>query len=234
MAKALSGKTSTPPARPTDRFVVADGTLEALKWLALGLMAFDHANKYLLNEASAVLFDLARMVLPLFGFVLMYNLARPGALEAGVHLKVMRRLLVFGALATPPFAALGGWWPLNILFMLLLATGMVWMVELGGAARITLAVLAFVVAGALVEFWWFGVLSCLGAWAFCRRPTATRLALWATAIASLWIVNRNFTALACLPLVWGASHVDIPMPRRRWAFYAFYPAHLFIIWLVRS
>jgi hypothetical protein len=232
MAKALRAKTSTAPARPPDRFVVADGTLEALKWLALGLMALDHANKYLFNEASAVLFDLGRMAMPLFGFVLMYNLARPGALAAGTHLKVMRRLILFGALATPAFAALVGWWPLNILFMLLLATGMVWLVELGGAARISLAVLAFVVAGALVEFWWFGVLSCLGAWAFCRQPTAARLALWAAAIASLWIVNRNFAALACLPLVWAASQVGMPLRPHRWAFYGFYPAHLAVIWLV--
>jgi hypothetical protein len=232
MVKALSAKTLTAAPRRAERFVVADGTLEALKWLALGLMALDHANKYLFNEGSAALFDLGRMVMPLFGFVLMYNLARPGALAAGMHLKVMRRLLVFGALAMPAFVALVGWWPLNILFMLLLATGIVWLIERGGAARIGLAVLAFVVAGAVVEFWWFGVLSCLGAWAFRRRPTAARLALWAAAIASLWIVNRNFAALACLPLVWGASQVDIPLRRHRWVFYGFYPAHLAVIWLV--
>ena len=59
-----------------------------------------------------------------------------------------------------------------------------------------------------------------------------RLAFWAVAIASLWIVNRNFAALACLPLVSGASPVDIPLRRHRWAFYGFYPAHLAVIWLV--
>ena len=97
--------------------------------------------------------------------------------------------------------------------------------------RNALAVLAFVLGGALVEFWWFGVLSCLGAWAYCRRPTAGRLALWALALASLWIVNRNFAALAALPLIWGASRVDLPLGRLRWVFYAAYPAHLAAIWL---
>jgi len=211
--------------------VIADGTLEALKWLGVVLMALDHLNKYMLGESNAVLFDLGRMVMPLFGFVLMYNLARPGALSAGVHRRVMRRLLTFGALSTPMFVALVSWWPLNILFMLLLATGIVWLIERGGPARITLASLAFVVAGALVEFWWFGVLSCLGAWAHCRRPTPLRLGLWILALASLWIVNRNFAAMAVLPLLWSATRVDIPLERSRWIFYAFYPLHLAVIWL---
>ena len=211
--------------------VITDGTLEALKWLGMVLMALDHVNKYLLGESNAVLFDLGRMVMPLFGFVLMYNLARPGALAAGVHARVTKRLLAFGALSTPVFVALVGWWPLNILFMLLLATGVVWLLEPGGQRRIALAILVLVVAGALVEFWWFGVLSCLGAWAYCRRPTPLRLALWILALASLWIVNRNFAALTVLPLLWGATRVDVPLERSRWIFYAFYPLHLTVIWL---
>lgn len=230
MAKALSAKPSEVSIRGTGRFVVADGSLEALKWLGLVLMVLDHVNKYLLGEAHPALFDLGRMVTPIFGFVLMHNLARPGALAAGMHGRVMRRLLAFGALATPMFVALVGWWPLNILFMLLLATGVVWLIERGGSLRLALALCAFVVAGAVVEFWWFGVLSCLGAWFYCRRPTAFRLALWTLAVASLWIVNRNFAALAALPLIWGACQVDIPLARHRWFFYAFYPAHLAVIW----
>ena len=38
------------------RVAVSDGTLEALKWLALLLMAADHTNKYLLRDASHTLF----------------------------------------------------------------------------------------------------------------------------------------------------------------------------------
>ena len=231
MAKALERIEPTALTQGAGRLVIADGSLEALKWLGMLLMALDHVNKCLLGESSAVLFDLGRMVMPLFGFVLMYNLARPGAMAAGVHLRVMRRLLVFGALSTPLFVALVGWWPLNILFMLLLSTGIVWLIEHGGRMRIALAVLAFVLGGALVEFWWFGVLASLGAWAYCRRPTSVRLALWTVAVASLWIVNRNLAALAVLPLLWGATQINIPVARQRWVFYGFYPAHLAAIWL---
>ena len=232
MARAIDRNTPVAAAhRATGRLIISDGTLEAIKWLAMVLMALDHINKFLLGESNAVLFDLGRMVMPLFGFVLMYNLARPGALAAGVHRRVMQRLLVFGALSTPVFVALVGWWPLNILFMLLLSTCIVWLIERGGKLRLALAILAFVWAGALVEFWWFGVLACLGAWASCRKPTAMRLALWALALASLWIVNGNFAALPALPLVWAAARIDVPVSRSRWVFYGFYPAHLAAIWL---
>lgn len=233
MAKALHVDGDEASSRGAARVVIPDGTLEALKWLAMVLMTLDHVNKYLLGESSAVLFDLGRIVMPLFGFVLMYNLARPGALAAGVHVRVMRRLLAFGALATPAFVVLVGWWPLNILFMLLLSTGVVWLIESGSGMRIALALLAFVLGGALVEFWWFGVLSCLAAWAYCRKPTPVRLALWALALSSLWAVNRNFAALAMLPLLWGAMQISIPLARHRWLFYAFYPAHLAAIWLAQ-
>ncbi len=232
MAKGLGQIATADVNRRAYRMVIANGTIEGLKWLGMTLMALDHVNKYLLGEASTVLFDLGRMVMPLFGFVLMYNLARPGALAAGVHWRVMKRLAVFGLLATPVSAALMGWWPLNILFMLLLSTLMVWLLECGGTWRIWLAVMAFAIGGALVEFWWFGVLACLGAWACCKKPTLLRIVCWALTLASLWIVNRNFAALAVLPLMWGATQVSLPLTRHRWIFYAFYPAHLAALWAV--
>jgi len=56
--------------------LLADGTAEALKWLALVLMVLDHVNKYLYNDALLWVFPIARLSFPLFGFVLAYNLAR--------------------------------------------------------------------------------------------------------------------------------------------------------------
>jgi hypothetical protein len=113
MANVLQPRTARVASSSARRLIIADGSLEVLKWLALSLMVLDHVNKFVFREGSAVLFDLGRMVMPLFGFVLMYNLARQGALEQGVHLRVMRRLLVFGTLATPFFLVLVGWWPLT-------------------------------------------------------------------------------------------------------------------------
>ena len=220
------------PAAPATAWSISDGSLEALKWVGLALMTGDHVNKYLLLDASPTLYALGRMVMPLFGFVLMANLARRGAFQAGMHLRVMRRLAVFALLATPAFVRLVGWWPLNILVTLGLATLIVWILERGGAVARVAALIAFLIGGALVEFWWPALLCCLGAWGFARRPDGVTLLLWALATASLAIVNGNFSALAALPLILGARHVDIPLRRCRWVFYAYYPAHLSLIAVV--
>lgn len=208
---------------------VADGTLEALKWLALVLMALDHTNKFLFKEKLPVLFEMGRLAMPTFAFVLAYNLTRPGAFAAGAHVRTMGRLLVFGLLASPMFIAMVGWWPLNILFMLLVFVAMIYLFEAGGTARWWAAIALFVVAGAFVEFWWFGLLICLGAWAYCREPTVPRLVLWVLALLAVFAINRNLWALVALPLLLCAPHVNLSLSRMRWVFYAFYPVHLLLI-----
>lgn len=221
-----SSRDVSPPTAAPSPWAIADGSLEALKWVALALMVGDHVNKYLLHESSASLYALGRMVMPIFGFVLMHNLCRPGGLASGLHVRVIKRLAIFGTLSTPAFAYLVGWWPLNILFTLLVATLIVFLWERGGTARRLLAFAVFLVGGALVEFWWPALLCCLGAWAFLQKHTTLRLSLWVLATASLAVINGNFAGLVALPLIWAATRVDIPVPRMRWVFYAFYPAHL--------
>ena len=87
---------------------ISDGSLEALKWIALVLMTGDHVNKYLFNATLPVLFEAGRVALPLFIFVLAYNLARPDVMAREVYGRTMKRLALFGVLATPVFIALGG------------------------------------------------------------------------------------------------------------------------------
>ncbi|MDP9912487.1 hypothetical protein J2W27_004613 [Variovorax boronicumulans] len=217
---------------PANGWLISSGSLEALKWIGLLLMTGDHVNKYLLHGASPTLYALGRMAMPLFGFVLMANLARPGAFTAGVHLRVMKRLAIFALLATPAFVQLVGWWPLNILATLWLAAWIVWLLERGSRTARSTAAVAFLVGGAVVEFWWPALLCCLAAWAFLRRPGGLQLLLWVLTTASLAAVNGNFAAVAVLPLIWGAGRVDIVLPRSRRVFYVFYPAHLSLIALV--
>lgn len=45
--------------------------------------------------------------------------------------------------------------------------------------------------------------------------------------------RQFFWALAALPVVAAAAHVDVRLPRLRWAFYAYYPLHLIALWLIR-
>lgn len=226
------------PAAETgsQRIRISDGTLEGLKWLGLVLMVLDHVNKYLFADAIPGAFEAGRLVMPLFGFVLAYNLARPGAVESGVFARVGRRLFIFGLIASPFFMGLGGllygWWPLNILFALLVSVVVVRLVERGGMAGPAAAGMVFVAGGAFVEFWWFAVGFVLLAWAYFKSGSKVALAGCTLILAGLYLVNWNLWALGAIPLMLAAPHVHLKVPRARHLFYAFYPAHLGAIWLV--
>ncbi len=219
------------------RLVVADGSLEALKWLGLVLMTGDHINKYLLNGTAPILFSAGRLAAPIFVFVLAFNLARSDSRVRGVYQRVIIRLAVFGALSTPAFIALGGlvagWWPANILFTLLALTSTLFFLECGGGICITTAIAIFVFGGSLVEFWWPAILFGIAVWFYAKRPSYVAFASAALACSALSYINGNSWALVALPVIVAFTRFKICLPRCAWAFYAFYPAHLCLMWLVR-
>lgn len=215
-----------------------DGGLEAVKWLALACMLLDHVNKYLLGATEPALFALGRLALPLFGCALAYNLARPGALTRGAYRRLLLRLLIVGAIASPFFIVLGGlgwgWWPLNIMFTLFVGAAVVWLLEVRSSSAIAGAIVLFLVGGLFVEFWWPALAYILAAWFYCRRATWPRLVGWIAATGSLYLINDNLWALAALPTLFLLARVPARLPRMRWVFYAFYPAHLAALWVIRA
>lgn len=235
-----------PPARRTP-ITIPNGTLEALKWLGVLLMTLDHVNKYLLHAAVPAMYAAGRLCVPLFGMVLAYNLARPGAHAAGVDLRTAKRLAAFGLLACLPAMALGGliggWWPLNILCTLLVATLVIAAAERGGVLGVTAACVIFLVGGGLVEFCWPALGFVVAAWRYFR--TRSPWALLATVLITptlalnAWALGAmplrsGLWALLALPLIACATKVDLSVKRHRWFFYAYFPAHLGLIWVARS
>jgi len=217
---------------------IPDGTVEALKWLALVLMTGDHVNKYLFNATLPVLFEAGRVALPLFVFVLAYNLARPGALPRGAYRRLLPPSAAFGVIASPFFIALGGlgwgWWPLNIMFTLFVAAAVLWLLEVRSSSAIAGAIVLFLVGGLFVEFWWPALACIVAAWLYCRRATWLRFVGWIAATGSLYLINDNLWALAALPALFLLARVSVTLPRMRWLFYLFYPAHLAVLWVIRE
>jgi hypothetical protein len=214
---------------------VPDGTLEALKWLALALMTGDHINRFLFLGTLPFLTEAARISFPIFAAILAYNLARPNAGERGVHKRVIVRLTIFGILASVPYYALDAgilyvWWPLNAMFALLLIAVCIRLLE----SRIWHAmppVLLF--AGILPEYFFFGIGFGLSVWWYCKRPNAYAGLLVLTCCLSLWIVNGTPWALMALPILLSAHQIELRFPRLRWWFYAYYPLHLAVLWAIR-
>lgn len=223
------------------RLTIHDGTLEALKWLALVLMVIDHVNKYLLNDSQAWMYEAGRLAMPLFGFVLAFNLARPGLLESPAFFRTVKRLALFAVIATPPYVALGAavggvlghWWPLNIMATLLMAALTIKLLHDGSTPQRLAAGALFIVAGAVVEFWWPALFLIVGFWSYCRKPSLSALLAIAAGFFLLGIINQVQWAFLSLPVIVAASFVKLRVPRLRFVFYAFYPAHLALFWLMR-
>lgn len=220
-----------PRSRPLE---FSEAALSAAKWLALVLMLVDHTNKYVFDSSQTWMFALGRISMPLFAFVLGYNLARPGMLESGGFRRVAIRMAIFGVVATLPFVVInklpGGWWPLNMMFTLLVGVFTVWLIEIKKTWSTVLACLVAIWGGALVEYWWpaIGMLLCV--WAYRREPSKPLIVGFMVSLAALYFVNGNFWAFAVIPVLAVLQRWPTLLPRAQWVFYAVYPLHLMAFW----
>jgi len=234
--RPVPGIAISPAADETQRLIVPDGTLEALKWIGLVSMTLDHINKYIFSYHYPWMFEFGRLAMPLFAFVLAYNLARPRALLSGSHVRSIWHRLFFGTLALPFYTLLNegmfffSWYPLNIMFMLLAATYVIYLLD---KERHWPALLIFLLLGALVEYWWLGLACCLSAWWYCKSPGRHILLGWLAMTSSLVLINGNFWALTIFPLVFLARYLNMDIPRFRYVFYVYYPLHLAAIMVLR-
>lgn len=213
-------------------FELSSGSIEALKWLAIALMTLDHINTYLFDRSLQYAFELGRIAMPIFVLVMAYNLARPGAFARGTFQRSAKRLSVFALLSCVPFIPLqgGSILPLNILFLLLLASLIAMLIEHGGRPQKLLAFTLFLGGGALVEYWWPALALAIVAWRYFKSPSIAKAFGIILLTASLWLINQNFWAMLAIPLLVIAAKFDFRIPRSKWyLFYVYYPLHLLII-----
>ena len=208
--------------------------LPAAKWLALFLMIGDHVNKYALQGQVPMLYELGRLAMPLFVFAFAYNLSRPGVIASEISSRVQLRLWLFGGLAAIPHAGLGatwGWWPLNIMFTLLVSLWLIEAIASRERRRMWIAAGLFVAIGAVVEFFWPALVLALSSWLFWRQPSLWRLAGVMLALGAVGWVNGNPHALVAIPVLGLLSALRLRVPRAKGLFYTAYPAHLLVLWM---
>ena len=229
-----------------NRIMLDDGNIELLKWIAVCLMVVDHLNKYLLNGNYPVMFSLGRLALPLFVFVLAYNLAREGVYERGGYLRAITRMLIAGVVATPVFVGLDGnlalkdgeqeWrWVGNILFTLALLTFCLYCFERAKSKNYWYWVgwVCFWVLGTFVEYWWAALGLGVAVWLYYKEGSSSPVLLVFSLFLLLVINQGNWWFMLAFPVIYGVSKMKVSIPRMKLFFYFFYPLHLMIIWGIK-
>jgi len=209
------------------------GTMEALKWLAVILMTVDHVNRHLLHMAHPWMYNAGRIALPLFVFVLAYNLARPSAVGGTAAIRVLERLLPFAVISSQPYIELNmdgiGPLPLNVLFTLAAGTAIVALIECRTKWCTLSAVLLFVSMGWIVDYQWNGIGLFVACWHFFRRPGLFWGAAMLTLLVLLVQLNENYWALASVPIIALSFACRLPVRRIKGALYYYYPLHLYAL-----
>jgi len=225
---------------------LSDGSVEAIKWLAVLCMTIDHLNWFLLYPAtgvlSPVLYNIGRVAFPLFALLIAYNLARPRTNdnERRALLSALKRLLIFGVLSIYPYylASSGITVPLNIMFALGLSVGLIYCLRIGADKKNRLARYSiyffthaiFALLAGLVEYSHYGAALIVSAWLLFRYESAIALLATLTFVFSLQAINVTPWALAAIPIFILGSVVEIKLPRvNKYVFYAYYPLHLLFI-----
>lgn len=198
-------------------------------------MTFDHINTFIFDKRYWILFEFGRLVMPIFAFVLAYNLARANKTE--VHKRVISRLLVAGLCAMPFFMAINSavkvWFPLNIMFSLMVSTICIY---LFAHKKHTILVLCVLIGGTLTEYFYPAILFTIFSWQYCHTGQKKWL-LWMLLIQfPIGLLNGSMTGALSIAIIYAASKLkfNFEIPRYRTFFYSYYPAHLTIIWLFKN
>ncbi|MGB7815565.1 MAG: TraX family protein [Methylotenera sp.] len=219
---------------------LSSGAIETIKWLALLAMTLDHTNKILFQTKFAWMYNLGRLAMPLFGFVLAYNLAKPDAYKNHVYRRVVTHTFIIGLAATPFYKAAfhhAGLGALNIMFTLGLSTWIICLIDKSRHSHSAdsiiinraLALALFILGSLFVEGQIIAVGYVLAAWTYCKMQKVWALLIWVLGTAGLGLINGNAWAIAVIPIILLISKINFKLPRLKWVFYAYYPLHLAIL-----
>jgi hypothetical protein len=208
--------------------------LELIKWVAFVLMLGDHINAAWFGRDLPLLSEVARIVFPLFAFVMAYRLGRDDAVESGAAQRVFKRLLLWGLVAQPFHAAAFGYaLPLNVLLTFAVAVAVISNIQRGRWLR---AVVVFALLSPFVDYPIAGPALVVAVWACVRQVEQAEVAqAWVAgigvgvALLAVCFLNQSAWALFAVPVGALLLRARWEAPRLGRAFYVAYPAHLALL-----
>lgn len=219
---------------------LSGGSREALKWVALVAMVFDHITHHLFVVEFRGVWTIGRIAFPLFAVILAYNLAQislasqASGSSQNKHKTIIWRLLLTGLIAQPFTMWVRDVFVLNVMFTLAAGAWLAYPTITKHTKLEALAAIIFaVLVGQYCEFAIYGIFFVFASAKFFEDQTWPKAALVMAALAGLYFANASHRALFALIPFAIAVLVDFKVPRVKWLFYAFYPIHFFVIGLLR-
>jgi hypothetical protein len=212
-------------------------SLEGAKWLAIVLMACSHAGMALGGEWLWPAFWIGRVCAPIFCFLIVVRLAEKPLERAPRYLK---RLLAWGVVAQIPYSAWTWHYGLhvNVLPTLAFGVGLIWVWEKGLMPVAVALGAAFSLAAGYLDLGLIAPPVLLAGYVLYRwSPTGAALMISLSYAGALTYArpSESIAPIICMmviPVIALCSVFSARLARLPgWAFYAFYPAHIGLIYL---
>lgn len=198
-------------------------------------MVVDHLYKFIPATQLQFIYPIGRLAMPLFAFTFGYSLTFFKFENIQSVYNLLFRLLITAIISSIPYIYLQkdfiafGVWPLNIIFMFILAVLIMYINTLKRKYSSLIAAAFFILGGMFVEYYWAGLILVIFSYYFVKRPNWKNLLAIILSLILLVDLNGNLHAFLFLPIVYFAQFLDFKFKRIKHIFYVLYPLHLFLI-----
>jgi hypothetical protein len=216
----------------------SSNTIEVIKWIAILTMVIDHAGIILFGDNDVMRF-IGRAAFPLFGYLLIHNYLY----FTSNKLNYIKRLWIFALISQPFYMLAISQEKLNVFVLLALTLTSLYGLEratrdnrlqnagkvaVGGSVIVFFSILSFV-----AEYSLPGYLFLLLLYLAFTNNRYMMLPIAGIVWMNLGRIDYQIGAMISVVDVWIAMHYPIQLPRTsRWFFYAFYPMHLGLLYVV--
>jgi len=213
----------------------ASSIIELLKWVGIVAMTFDHIG-ILISGDNDIFRMVGRLAFPIFGFVLVYNFIY----HTKNKVKYIKRIALFSLFLEPiHFLVFKNHYAgMNIFFIYMLALSFLYLYELVQDDKEkdkmkVLFLIIFLVLSIYVsqytEYHMSGVLLIISFYFTLKDKRLISATLLFLIVLNAPAIKYIISTLLIVPIGYFISKININVPRSRYFFYLYYPAHILVL-----
>lgn len=225
-----------------EKINISDNSLNFVKWFALAAMIIDHIDAFFFNRQLIYFGYVGRAAMPLFGFILGFNLARVDGCSRNAAgntngergdtglFRILVRLSFFGFISVLPHLIAVSYLgrtllPLNAMVSLAFSVAFLILIKRRRFLSICAAMSLLIVSVFFVEYGFAIILQVAAVYYLFKSPSIMLVTAALLALSLFSIFNGNQWAFSCLGVILFSGFCTINLPRCQKFFYLFYPLH---------